>query len=123
MPPYKKPSSVQRKTHTEQAIASAVAGVYNTIIPLLGAVYCYIHHPVNTVSLKVKVLSPHWDEVIQDLVSLGMLKRINDELIDLAISNVDANAWRKVSDTFREKYENELSILEQASKALEQASK
>ena len=116
MPPYKKRTSVQRKTHDEQAIATAISGAYNTLTPLMGAEYCYIHHPVKMTSVKVKVLSPQWDEIVGDLASIGMLKRINDELIELATSNVDADAWRKVSDTFREKYENELSTLEQVSK-------
>ena len=116
MPPYKKPTSVQRKTHDEQAISTAISGAYNTLTPLMGAEHCYIHHPVKMTSIKVKVLSPQWDEIVGDLVSIGMLKRINDELIELATSNVNADAWRKVSDTFREKYENELSTLEQVSK-------
>ena len=101
MPPYKKPSAVQRKTAQEQAISLVLTGARNLLVPLFNAEHVYVNHPV---ALQMT-----------DLAQYGLLPRIAEELDTLAETNVDAAKWQIISATFRSKYALELAPVDDTS--------
>ena len=111
MPPYKKQSSVQRKSQQEQAISLVLSGARNLIVPLFNAEYVYLNHPLSAKTIHVKVLSPLWDELMTDLNQHGLLPRIAEELDILSEVNVDAAKWKSISATFRSKYAIETALV------------
>ncbi len=115
MPPYKKPSAVQRKTAQEQAISLVFTGARNLLVPLFNAEHVYVNNPVTLKTTHVKVLSPQWDALVTDLAQYGLLPRIAEELDILAETNVDAAKWKIISATFRSKYATELAPVDDTS--------
>lgn len=116
MPPYKKPSAVERKTAQDQAISLVLTGGRNLLIPLFNAEYVYINHPVQLKTLHVKVLGPTWDTLMVDLHQYGLLPSVARELDILAETNVDSAKWQTISAAFRSKYVSELTPVDSAVK-------
>jgi len=115
VPPFKnksKPARKSDKSEQDSAISLFKSGTRNLFIPLWQAQAVYFNHPLKRTSVRVPTQfgrndefyahGPHWDGMVAEVKTLGLLPRMAEELDSLALSvYADADKWKAIAVAFR----------------------